>query len=111
MTRWKFNPKDKTNTRYKPYTTMNTSGEFARIDDRFVTKYYKHEWDDEAKRTKQSASPKDFTAEQEQATLVKFAEHHMLKHRFAVMNNTSGFDEAYGRLWNIFRHELNIRTH
>ena len=29
-------------TRYKPHATMNTSGEFARIDDRFVTKYYKH---------------------------------------------------------------------
>jgi carotenoid cleavage dioxygenase len=42
MTRWKFNPKDKTDTRYKPHMTMPTSGEFARIDDRFVTKYYKH---------------------------------------------------------------------
>jgi len=42
MTRWKFNPRDPTDTRYTPYTTMPTSGEFARIDDRFVTKYYKH---------------------------------------------------------------------
>jgi carotenoid cleavage dioxygenase-like enzyme len=42
MTRWKFNPRDPTDTRYQPYTTMATSGEFARIDDRFVTKYYKH---------------------------------------------------------------------
>lgn len=42
MTRWKFNPNDPTNTRYTPYTTMNTSGEFARIDDRYVTKEYKH---------------------------------------------------------------------
>lgn len=42
MTRWKFNPRDPTNTRYKPHTTMPTSGEFARIDDRYVTKYYKH---------------------------------------------------------------------
>ncbi|HEY2249894.1 MAG TPA: TlpA disulfide reductase family protein [Planctomycetaceae bacterium] len=61
-----------------------------------VTKYYKHEWDDEAKRTKQTQTPAEFTAAQEQETLVKFAEHHMLKHRFAVMSNTSGFDKEYG---------------
>jgi carotenoid cleavage dioxygenase-like enzyme len=40
MTRWKFNPQDPTDTRYKPHTTMPTTGEFARIDDRFVTKKY-----------------------------------------------------------------------
>jgi len=61
-----------------------------------VTKYYKHEWDDEAKRTKQAQSPDEFTAEKEQGTLVKFAEHHMLKHRFAVMSRDSGFDREYG---------------
>jgi carotenoid cleavage dioxygenase-like enzyme len=42
MTRWKFDPKSPANTRYMPHTTMPTSGEFARIDERFVTKPYKH---------------------------------------------------------------------
>jgi NitT/TauT family transport system ATP-binding protein len=27
------------------------------------------------------------------------------------IHRQEGFDEAYGRLWNIFRHELNIGTH
>ena len=27
------------------------------------------------------------------------------------IHRQDGFDEAYGRLWNIFRHELNLRTH
>jgi NitT/TauT family transport system ATP-binding protein len=27
------------------------------------------------------------------------------------IHRQEGFDEAYGRLWNIFRHELNIRPH
>jgi NitT/TauT family transport system ATP-binding protein len=27
------------------------------------------------------------------------------------IHRQEGFDEAYGRLWNIFRHELNLRTH
>ncbi len=27
------------------------------------------------------------------------------------IHRQEGFDEAYGRLWNIFRHELNIRSH
>jgi NitT/TauT family transport system ATP-binding protein len=27
------------------------------------------------------------------------------------IHRQKGFDEAYGRLWNIFRHELNLQTH
>lgn len=27
------------------------------------------------------------------------------------IHRQEGFDEAYGRLWNIFRHELNLQTH
>jgi NitT/TauT family transport system ATP-binding protein len=27
------------------------------------------------------------------------------------IHRQEGFDEAYGRLWNIFRHELNIGAH
>jgi NitT/TauT family transport system ATP-binding protein len=27
------------------------------------------------------------------------------------IHRQGGFDEAYGRLWNIFRHELNLRSH
>ena len=27
------------------------------------------------------------------------------------IHRQEGFDEAYGRLWNIFRHELNLRSH
>ena len=40
MTRWRFDPKAPSGTRVKPYTTFQSSGEFARIDDRFVTKHY-----------------------------------------------------------------------
>jgi carotenoid cleavage dioxygenase-like enzyme len=42
--RWVFDPKAKTNTRVKPAKKYGTNGEFSRIDDRFVTKKYKHFW-------------------------------------------------------------------
>ena len=42
MTRWKLDPRQKTETYVKPFKAIEISGEFARIDDRFVTKYYKH---------------------------------------------------------------------
>ncbi|KAM5353443.1 hypothetical protein ACJ41O_000093 [Fusarium nematophilum] len=42
--RWVFDPKSKTNTRVTPFKKYGTNGEFSRIDDRFVTKPYKHFW-------------------------------------------------------------------
>ncbi|KAH8886952.1 carotenoid oxygenase [Thozetella sp. PMI_491] len=42
--RWILDPKAKTNTRIKPSLVWSTNGEFSRIDDRFVTKPYKHFW-------------------------------------------------------------------
>jgi thiol-disulfide isomerase/thioredoxin len=58
-----------------------------------ITRYYQHEWDEDVKRTKQV---KDLPPESEQASMVKFAEHHQLKHRFAVMPKNSQFNDAYG---------------
>lgn len=43
-TRWVLDPKAPTNTRITPAYTWPTNGEFSRIDDRFVTKKYKHFW-------------------------------------------------------------------
>ncbi|KAF3763849.1 carotenoid oxygenase [Cryphonectria parasitica EP155] len=43
-TRWILDPKAKTNTRVTPAFTWPTNGEFSRIDDRWVTKKYKHFW-------------------------------------------------------------------
>ncbi|KAH7159475.1 carotenoid oxygenase [Dactylonectria estremocensis] len=42
--RWVFDPKSPTATRVKPFRLYGINGEFSRIDDRFVTKYYKHFW-------------------------------------------------------------------
>ncbi len=42
--RWIFDPKAKTNTRVKPSLVWTTNGEFSRIDDRWVTKPYRHFW-------------------------------------------------------------------
>ncbi len=58
-----------------------------------VTRYYEYEWDDEAKRPKRV---KDLPPDSEQAAMVKFAEHHQLKHRFAVIPKSSTFNDAYG---------------
>jgi len=57
-----------------------------------LTNYYKYKWDDEAKRQK---SDKEATKEEEQAMLVKFAEMHSLKHRFALQDGKS-MSEYYG---------------
>lgn len=43
-TRWFLDPKAPTNTRITPAYVWPTNGEFSRIDDRFVTKKYKHFW-------------------------------------------------------------------
>ncbi|KAI1878318.1 hypothetical protein JX265_002688 [Neoarthrinium moseri] len=42
--RWVFDPKAKTGTKVSPAFTWPTSGEFSRIDDRWVTKKYRHFW-------------------------------------------------------------------
>lgn len=44
--RWVLDPKAPSGTYVKPAKTWNTSGEFSRIDDRFVTKQYNHFWQD-----------------------------------------------------------------
>lgn len=43
-TRWTLDPKAKTDTRIEPTEIFDTSGEFSRIDDRFVTKSYNQFW-------------------------------------------------------------------
>ncbi|MBI3863227.1 MAG: TlpA family protein disulfide reductase [Planctomycetia bacterium] len=58
-----------------------------------VTRYYQYDWDEDGNRPKKV---KDLSTELEQAAMVKFAEHHQLKHRFAVTPNDSGFHDAYG---------------
>lgn len=52
-----------------------------------LTSYYKYKWDDEAKRAKRSTE--EVSHEDEQAMLVKFAEMHSLKHRFAIQDGRS----------------------
>lgn len=42
--RWVFDPKSPTGSRVQPDIAWNTSGEFSRIDDRYVTKKYNHFW-------------------------------------------------------------------
>lgn len=43
-TRWILDPKAKTLTRITPAFVWNINGEFSRIDDRWVTKKYRHFW-------------------------------------------------------------------
>lgn len=57
-----------------------------------VTNYYKYDWDDENKRIKQDG---ELTPENEQKALVRFAEHHNLKHRFMVTPSGSTFSKEY----------------
>lgn len=57
-----------------------------------VTNYYKYDWDDEQKRIK---SVPDFAPEDERKALVRFAEHHELKHRFMVTPSGSTFAKDY----------------
>jgi thiol-disulfide isomerase/thioredoxin len=58
-----------------------------------ATRYYQYDWDDEGKQIK---ADKQLTPEQEQAALVRFAAHHELKHRFAVVPKDSEFQASYG---------------
>ena len=59
-----------------------------------LTRYYNYGWDDAAGRAKRSQD-KVATAD-EQKMLEKFAEHHELKHRFAVQGEDSKLDDFYG---------------
>lgn len=43
-TRWILDPKAATHTRVTPALVWPTNGEFSRIDDRWVTKAYRHFW-------------------------------------------------------------------
>lgn len=73
-----------------------------------VTRYYNYDWDEEANRPKKvvvkaddenkdddDAAP-EFTPEDEQAAMVKFAEHHELTHRFMITPKESTFQKEYG---------------
>ncbi|WP_425616448.1 redoxin family protein [Anatilimnocola sp. NA78] len=50
-----------------------------------MTRYYNFKWDEEAKKA--SRSKDDVSPEDENEMLVKFAEMHSLKHRFAIQEN------------------------
>jgi thiol-disulfide isomerase/thioredoxin len=58
-----------------------------------ATRYYGYDWDDSTDRIKkvEGLSPDD-----ERAALVRFAQHHELKHRFMVMPKDSQFSSKYG---------------
>lgn len=58
-----------------------------------ATKYYSYDWDDGTDRIKKV---KDLSPEDERAALVRFADHHDLKHRFMVMPKDSGFSKKHG---------------
>ncbi|HZL90236.1 MAG TPA: TlpA disulfide reductase family protein [Pirellulaceae bacterium] len=61
-----------------------------------LTRYYNMEWDDAAGRTKRvNKQERTVSAEDEQKMLEKFAEHHELKHRFAVQGQESKLDDYY----------------
>lgn len=57
-----------------------------------ATRYYKYDWDTDAKRIKKDAN---LTPEAEEAAMVQFAEHHKLKHRFMVTPTGSKFQTDY----------------
>src|SRR5687768_4528816 len=58
-----------------------------------VTKYYNFRWDEETKRP--AKADEDVDPEDEAAMLVKFAESHSLKHRFAIQES-SELSSFYG---------------
>jgi thiol-disulfide isomerase/thioredoxin len=58
-----------------------------------VTRYYQYDWDDDSKSIKREEG---LEAEKEDAAMVKFAEHHKLKHVFAVQKKESKISEFYG---------------
>ncbi|MBI2479614.1 MAG: TlpA family protein disulfide reductase [Planctomycetia bacterium] len=58
-----------------------------------ATRYYSYDWDDATDRIKKVEG---LTEEDERAALVRFAQHHELKHRFMVMPKESEFSKKYG---------------
>lgn len=58
-----------------------------------LTNYYNFKWDEDAKKA--SRATEKITPAEEQEMLVKFAESHELKHRFAIESNRS-LSEFYG---------------
>jgi thiol-disulfide isomerase/thioredoxin len=52
-----------------------------------VTGYYGLCWDDESGRPRRGSGDEAVTPEQEQEMLARFAEHHQVRHRFAVQKN------------------------
>jgi thiol-disulfide isomerase/thioredoxin len=61
-----------------------------------ATKYYNYDWDESAKRPLGvKKDERTLTPEEEQSAMVKFADHHKLKHVFAVQNEDSKMDDFY----------------
>lgn len=58
-----------------------------------VTNYYRYGWNAETQR---SEPVEGITPEKEREALAEFAKHHELKHRIAVMPETSELDNKYG---------------
>lgn len=58
-----------------------------------ATRYYTYDFDDTTDRIKRVPN---LTPEAERDALVRFAQHHELKHRFMVMPKTSQFSKRYG---------------
>jgi thiol-disulfide isomerase/thioredoxin len=59
-----------------------------------VTRYYNYGWDEEAKRAKKTQE--EITPEEEQAAMLKFAEHYELQHRFMITPKDATFQKEYG---------------
>lgn len=61
-----------------------------------ATKYYNYDWDADAKRAVGiKKDDRTLTPDEEQAAMVKFAEHHKLKHAFAIQKEDSKLDDFY----------------
>ncbi|MBI1900670.1 MAG: redoxin family protein [Planctomycetia bacterium] len=66
-----------------------------------VTRYYQYGWNEEAKRPERAAGEtvearkEAMPPDKEREAMVKFAQHHELKHRFAVMLEKNDFYEHY----------------
>lgn len=57
-----------------------------------MTRYYQYDWDDDAKKIKKVA---DLEPEKERDAVLRFADHHKLKHRLAEVPKESTFYQDY----------------
>jgi thiol-disulfide isomerase/thioredoxin len=57
-----------------------------------LTRYYNYAWDADTNKAKRAAQGTEVSHEDEQAMLVKFAEEHNLKHRFAIQEGSEMSD-------------------